>query len=52
VPFFGAEAELVAASLPAGDLVMTEGADHVPHWSMVDRYIGLVTEFAAGVPAA
>jgi pimeloyl-ACP methyl ester carboxylesterase len=44
-PFFGPVADRVAQSLPAATRVTIDGADHVPHLSMPDRYVEVVEDF-------
>jgi pimeloyl-ACP methyl ester carboxylesterase len=45
-PFFGPVVDIVAASLPRSERVTIEGADHVPHISVPERYVELVRTFA------
>lgn len=45
-PFFGPVVDLVAAHLPRAERVTIEGADHVPHIGVPDRYVALVADFA------
>jgi pimeloyl-ACP methyl ester carboxylesterase len=45
-PFFGPVADIVAERLPRSERVTIEGADHVPHISVPERYVELVTRFA------
>lgn len=45
-PFFGRVVEIVASRIPAADRITIEGTDHVPHISMPERYVELVTTFA------
>ena len=46
-PFFGPIVDLIAESVPHARRLTIEGADHVPHLSLTERYLKLVTEFAA-----
>jgi pimeloyl-ACP methyl ester carboxylesterase len=45
-PFFGPVVDMVAERLPRCERVTIEGADHVPHISVPERYVELVTSFA------
>ena len=45
-PFFGPVVDIVASRIPGADRITIQGADHVPHISMPDRYVELVTTFA------
>lgn len=45
-PFFGPVVDIVAERLPQSERVTIEGADHVPHISVPERYVELVTSFA------
>ena len=45
-PFFGPVVDIVAEHLPQSERVTIEGADHVPHISVPERYVELVTTFA------
>jgi pimeloyl-ACP methyl ester carboxylesterase len=45
-PFFGPVVDIVAARLPRSERVTIDGADHVPHISVPDRYVELVRRFA------
>lgn len=45
-PFFGPVVDRVAESLPGSERVTIDGADHVPHISVPDRYVELVRAFA------
>ncbi len=51
-PFFGPVVDLIARSLPRAERVTIEGADHVPHISVPERYVELVEAFASGAAAA
>lgn len=51
-PFFGPVADIVAAALPDAQRRTIEGADHVPHVGMPERYVELVTEFIGARPAS
>jgi pimeloyl-ACP methyl ester carboxylesterase len=46
-PFFGPVVDIVAERLPACRRVTVDGADHVPHISMPERYVELVRSFVA-----
>jgi pimeloyl-ACP methyl ester carboxylesterase len=46
-PFFGPVVDLIASRLPRSERVTIEGADHVPHISVPDRYVELVTTFTS-----
>jgi pimeloyl-ACP methyl ester carboxylesterase len=46
-PFFGPVVDIVAAALPVAQRVTIQGADHVPHISVPERYVELVRTFAA-----
>jgi pimeloyl-ACP methyl ester carboxylesterase len=46
-PFFGPVVDIVAESLPRSDRVTIDGADHVPHVSIPERYVDLVRTFIA-----
>jgi pimeloyl-ACP methyl ester carboxylesterase len=48
-PFFGPVVDLVAAQIPGARRVTITGANHVPHITVPDRYVELVTNFARGV---
>lgn len=54
-PFFGPVVDMVAEALPRSERVTIEGADHVPHISVPQRYVQLLTTFAqtgmSGAPA-
>ena len=45
-PFFGPIVDIVASRIPGAERATIQGADHVPHISMPDRYVELVTTFA------
>jgi pimeloyl-ACP methyl ester carboxylesterase len=45
-PFFGLVVDIVASWIPGADRITIQGADHVPHISMPDRYVELITTFA------
>ena len=45
-PFFGPVVDMVAESLPRSERVTIDGADHVPHISVPERYVELVRSFA------
>jgi pimeloyl-ACP methyl ester carboxylesterase len=45
-PFFGPVVDIVASRIPGADRITIQGADHVPHISMPDGYVELVTTFA------
>lgn len=45
-PLFGTVVDIVASRIPGADRIAIEGADHVPHISIPDRYVELVTTFA------
>lgn len=45
-PFFGRVVDLVASRIPRASRITIDGADHVPHISVPDRYVELVTTFA------
>lgn len=53
-PFFGPVVDMVAEPLPQAERITIEGADHVPHISVPERYVELVRTFAqtrrAGAP--
>jgi pimeloyl-ACP methyl ester carboxylesterase len=44
-PFFGPVVDRVAAALPHAERVTIDGADHVPHISVPDRYVELISMF-------
>jgi pimeloyl-ACP methyl ester carboxylesterase len=44
-PFFGPVVDIVAESLPRAERVTIDGADHVPHISVPERYVELVRTF-------
>jgi len=44
-PFFARVADILASRIPEAQRVAIQGADHVPHASMPDRYVELVTAF-------
>jgi pimeloyl-ACP methyl ester carboxylesterase len=44
-PFFGPVVDMVADPLPRAERVTIDGADHVPHISIPERYVELVTAF-------
>ena len=45
-PFFGHVVDIVAEPLPRSERVTIDGADHVPHISVPERYVELVRTFA------
>jgi pimeloyl-ACP methyl ester carboxylesterase len=45
-PFFGPVVDMIASRMPRAERITIEGADHVPHISVPDRYVELVTTFA------
>jgi pimeloyl-ACP methyl ester carboxylesterase len=45
-PFFGPVVDTVASRLPRAARITIDGADHVPHISVPDRYVELVMSFA------
>jgi pimeloyl-ACP methyl ester carboxylesterase len=45
-PFFGPVVDLVAKPLQRAKRVTIEGADHLPHISVPERYVEIVTTFA------
>ena len=45
-PFFGPVVDIVAEPLPHAERVAIEGADHVPHISVPERYVDLIGTFA------
>jgi pimeloyl-ACP methyl ester carboxylesterase len=45
-PFFGPVVDMVASRLPRADRVTIDGADHVPHISVPERFVELITGFA------
>jgi pimeloyl-ACP methyl ester carboxylesterase len=45
-PFFGPVVDIVASRIPRADRVTIQGADHVPHISIPDQYVQLVTTFS------
>jgi pimeloyl-ACP methyl ester carboxylesterase len=48
-PFFGPVVDMVAEPLPRSERVTMNGADHVPHMSVPERYVELVRSFAQTV---
>jgi pimeloyl-ACP methyl ester carboxylesterase len=48
VPFFGAVGDVLASRIPHAARITIQGADHVPHISMPERYVALLTSFASG----
>jgi pimeloyl-ACP methyl ester carboxylesterase len=44
-PFFGPVVDIVASRIPEASRITIEGADHVPHISMPNRYVELITSF-------
>ena len=46
-PLFGPVVDRIAAALPHVDRMAIDGADHVPHISVPDRYVELVRTFTA-----
>jgi pimeloyl-ACP methyl ester carboxylesterase len=47
-PFFGPVVDMVAQPLARAVRVTIDGADHMPHISVPDRYVELVTAFTRG----
>jgi pimeloyl-ACP methyl ester carboxylesterase len=47
-PFFGPVVDMIASRMPRAERITIEGADHVPHIGVPDRYVELVTTFARG----
>jgi pimeloyl-ACP methyl ester carboxylesterase len=45
-PFFGPVVDMVAQALPRAQRITITGADHVPHLSVPEGYVELVTAFA------
>ena len=45
-PFVGPVVDMLAESLPRSERVTIDGADHVPHISVPERYVELVRSFA------
>jgi pimeloyl-ACP methyl ester carboxylesterase len=45
-PFFGPVVDIIASRMPRAERVTIEGGDRVPHISVPDRYVELVTTFA------
>jgi pimeloyl-ACP methyl ester carboxylesterase len=45
-PFFAPVVDTVAAAIPGAQRTTIEGADHLPHVSMPERYVELVKTFA------
>jgi pimeloyl-ACP methyl ester carboxylesterase len=45
-PFFAPVVDMVAERLPRAERITIDGADHVPHISVPDRYAALVRTFA------
>jgi pimeloyl-ACP methyl ester carboxylesterase len=45
-PFFGPVVDVVAEAIPRSQRVTIDGADHVPHISVAERYVELVRAFA------
>jgi pimeloyl-ACP methyl ester carboxylesterase len=45
-PFFGPVVDMIASRMPQAERVTIEGADHVPHIGVPERYVELVTTFA------
>ena len=50
-PFFAPVVDMVAERLPRSERVTIEGADHVPHISVPERYVELVRTFAQAEPS-
>jgi pimeloyl-ACP methyl ester carboxylesterase len=48
-PFFAPVVDMVAAAIPGAQRTTIAGADHVPHVSVPDRYVELVTTFVEQV---
>ncbi len=44
-PFFGPVVDMVGSSLPRAERVTIDGADHVPHISVPERYVELLSAF-------
>lgn len=44
--FFGPVVDIVASRMPRAERVTIQGADHLSHISMPDRYVELLTTFA------
>jgi pimeloyl-ACP methyl ester carboxylesterase len=51
-PFFGPVVDIVASRIPRAERITIDGADHVPHISVPERYVELVTAFARTQQAA
>jgi pimeloyl-ACP methyl ester carboxylesterase len=51
-PFFGPVVDLVASRIPRSSRITIDGADHVPHISVPERYVELLTSFARAQRAA
>ena len=49
-PFFAPVVDMVAEPLPRATRISLEGADHVPHVSVPERFVELVTTFAQAEP--
>jgi pimeloyl-ACP methyl ester carboxylesterase len=45
-PFFGPVVDMVAAHLPRSERITIDGADHLPHISVPERYVEVVRTFA------
>lgn len=50
-PFFAPVADMIARRLPRSERITIDGADHVPHISMPERYVELVRAFAQAAPS-
>jgi pimeloyl-ACP methyl ester carboxylesterase len=48
-PFFGPVVDMVASRIPGAERVTIPGADHVPHISVPDQYVRLVTTFTQAI---
>jgi pimeloyl-ACP methyl ester carboxylesterase len=51
-PFFGPVVDMIASHMPRAERITIDGADHVAHISVPDRYIELITTFARTERAA
>lgn len=51
-PIFGQVVDMVAARIPGAERVTIESADHVPHISLPDRYVRLISTFIRNDPLA
>jgi pimeloyl-ACP methyl ester carboxylesterase len=50
-PFFAPVVDLIAERMPRSRRVTIDGADHVPHISVPERYVELVRSFAQTAPS-